>query len=173
MQPADHSIPLAAFIMRMVGFVVDHQQLPGALGDPLREIRLLLFLRRRLRAKHSGHRIRLIILRPVRALVKLLDITQEKHAFRVRPLTLAPHHAIEVPEDIEFFRTDRVLAEDSSGGEIGLQALQHDHVRRDQQKGLGVLFGNFILLRTALKYCHATTSAITLVFPLPVAILVQ
>ena len=77
MQPADDGVPLAAFIVRMVGFVVDDEQLPRAAGDALGEIDLLYLLGRRPRAQNGRHHIRLILLRAIWPFVKLLDIGQE------------------------------------------------------------------------------------------------
>src|ERR1700676_2768578 len=50
MLPADDSVPLAAFVVSVVRFVVDNEQKASAFGDSLREIRLLLFLCLRPRA---------------------------------------------------------------------------------------------------------------------------
>ena len=74
--------------------------------------------------------------------MKLMDVGKEEHAFGVRPLTLAPHYAVEVPEDTQFLGTDRIFAEDVSVGEISLQPLQHDDVGSNEQESLGVVFGD-------------------------------
>ena len=52
--------------------------------------------------------------------MKLMDVGEEEHAFRVSTLTLAAHYAVEVPEDAEFFWTDRIFTENISIGEISL-----------------------------------------------------
>jgi hypothetical protein len=38
------------------------------------------------------------------------------------------------PKDLQFRRNDRIEAEDAAPLEIRSQALEHDHVRRNQQK---------------------------------------
>src|SRR6266404_460000 len=131
MELADDGVPFAAFVVRMVGLIVDDQQSPSAASDTLREINLLDLLGRRLRPENRCHYIRLFI-RSVGPLVKLLDVGQEENAFRMRPLPIAAHYAIEVPEDVEFFWPDGVFAEDFPGGKVSLEAFQHDYIRRDQ-----------------------------------------
>src|SRR5208282_3174475 len=78
--------------------------------------------------------------------MKLMDVGKKQHAFRMRALTLAAHYAVEVPEDTQFLRTDRIFAENVAIGEISLQSLQHDDIGSNEQESLGVVFGNFILL---------------------------
>ena len=60
-----------------------------------------------------------------------------------------------------------------SAREVGLQPLQHDHVRSKQQECLGIVFGNSSCSRTAFRNYQAIASDMTLVFPLPVAIFTQ
>src|SRR6266852_7107615 len=127
MELADDGVPLASFVVRMVGFIVNYEQPPSAASDTLCEINLLHFLGRRLRPQNRRHHIWLFI-RSVGSFVELLDVGQEENTFGVRPLPIAAHHAIEVPEDIEFLWPYRVFAEDFPGGKVSLEAFQHDYV---------------------------------------------
>ena len=75
---------------------------------------------------------------PFLALVELLHVRQIKRAERACPLAFAAHVALEVaPEDFHFRRHDRIGAENATAFEIRPQALEHDHVRRDQEKRFG------------------------------------
>src|SRR5216684_1916701 len=150
MELADDGVPLAAFVVRMVGLIVDDQQSPSAASDTLCEINVLDFLRRRLRPENRCHHIRLFI-RSVGPLVELLDVSEKEDAFGVRPLPIAAHHAIEVPEDVEFLWPDGVFTEDLPGGKVSLEAFQHDYVWRNQKERFGIVFGNFLLLAACVE----------------------
>src|SRR5712664_4091294 len=99
---AFHSLPSSCVWW---GLIVDDQQSPRAASDTFREINLLDLLGGRLRPEHRRHHIRLFI-RSVGPLVELLDVSEKEDAFGVRPLAIAAHYAIEVPEDIEFLWPD-------------------------------------------------------------------
>src|SRR6266853_2232413 len=150
MELADNGVPFAAFVVRMVGLIVDDQQSPSTASDALCEIDLLDLLGRRLRPQDRCHYIRLFI-RSVGPLVELLDISQEENAFGVRALPIPAHYAIEVPEDIEFLWADGVFTEDLPGGKVSLEAFQHDYVWRNQKERFGIVFGNFLLLAACVE----------------------
>src|SRR5436309_15943323 len=88
MQPLDDGVPFATFIMRVVGLVVDDQQVAGAAGDSFGKIHLLLLLRGRLRAEHGSYRVRFIVLRALSSFVKLMNVGQEENPFGMRSLPL-------------------------------------------------------------------------------------
>src|SRR3989442_9546848 len=121
MQPLDDGVPFATFIMRVVGLVVDDQQVAGAAGDSFGKIHLLLLLRGRLRAEHGSYRVRFIVLRTVSSVVKLMNVGEEENFFRMRSLPFAPHDAIEIPENVELFRADGVFAENFPSCESALR----------------------------------------------------
>src|SRR6266576_5621945 len=139
MQPLDDGVPFATFIMRVVGLVVNDQQATGTAGDSFGKIHLLLLLRGRLRAEHGSYRVRFIVLRALSSFVKLMNVGEEENSFRMRSLPFAPHNAIEVPENVELFRTDGVFAENFPGGEVRFKAFQYDYVGGDDQKRFGIV----------------------------------
>src|SRR5262249_55858049 len=100
----------------------------------------------RLGAEHLGHHVRLIVIRLVGPLVELLDVSQEKRPLGMSLLGLATHHAIEIPKYFQFLWYHRVGTEDAPPGKVGLQTLEHDYVRGEQQDGLSVIFANFVRL---------------------------
>ena len=102
------------------------------------------------------------------ALVELLHIGQIERSKRARALPFATHVALKViPIDLKLRRDDWIPSKDPSAFEIYPQALKYNHVGRDDQERFGK---SSRASATALKNCHAITSDMTFVLPLPVAI---
>src|SRR5437764_1116952 len=88
--------------MRMVGFVVQHDDRPAAIDNALSEVLDLRGLRRRLWPEHRGQLPGLVLPR-VRPLVKLMHVGQIQRAERTGTLALAAHIELKIlPEDSQF-----------------------------------------------------------------------
>src|SRR5207248_7392774 len=128
-------------------FVVNYKQLSSAEGNAVAKTGHFQFLCRWLQSENCGHCIGLIFIRAIWPLVQLLDIRKEQSPFRVGPLRVIAHHAVEiVPKNTEFFGNDRVILEDSSSRKVSLEALQDDDVRSDDEKRFRIGLRNFLLL---------------------------
>ena len=138
MRAADDLVPLAFFVVRVVRLVVQHDHRPAAIArSACRNPRLLEVCAGGFgpsTAVSSSGSFAAVAL----PLVELLHVGQIQRAERACPLAFAAHVALEIaPEDFHFRRHDGVGAEDAPAFEICPQALEHDHVRRDQQERLG------------------------------------
>ena len=61
----------------------------------------------------------------------------------VGSFAVAAHIAVEIPEDLQFRRNDRVSAKDSATGEVGVETFEDDDVGGNDEGGLGVVVAGF------------------------------
>lgn len=73
------------------------------------------------------------------ALAELLHVGQVQRALGRGALALAAHHTVDIPEDPQALGDDWVGPEDAAAGEVGLEALEDDHIGRDDQEGARVV----------------------------------
>ena len=123
-----------------MGFIVGDEDRPPAGDDALIEVVRLHGLRRWPRAQHGGHDVRLtVVLGCVVAFVKLLDVGEVDRTLRAGALSVPAHVGFHIPIQLQLRRDDRVCPEDAATAKVELEPLEHDHVGRDDQAGLGVL----------------------------------
>ena len=91
------------------------------------------------RTEHVGHDLRLVGVCGPGSLVELLDVREVERALRARPLRVAAHVEVHLPEDAQLRRDDGVGLEDPPATEVGAQPLEDDDVRRDDEERLGVV----------------------------------
>ncbi len=142
MQPANDLVPLALFIMGVMGLIIEHQELSAPLRKHLAKThQFAAEIALRLGAKHLGHDIRLTIavVLALCAIVKLLDIGQKKHPLGWRAFRLSAHNTVELPEDSELAGDKRVRAKHPTAFKIAFQPLKDDHIGREDQKRLRVV----------------------------------
>ncbi len=136
METADNPVPLALFVVRVVRLVVQHDHRAAAIGDAFAKILDPRGLRRRFRPQYRRQLFRLVVAVAF-ALVELLHVGQIQRTERPCPFPFAAHVALEIaPEDLQLRRNDGIGAENAAALEIRPQALEHDHVRGNQQKRL-------------------------------------
>src|SRR2546427_4677247 len=151
MKVADDFVPLAVFVVGVVGLVVYDKKVTGPHADSFSEIGQLQFLGRRLRSKHLCHDVGFFVIRAIRPFVELLDVGQEKCPLRMGLLRLTTHYAVEIPKDFEFLWYYWVYPKDLASCEVILQSLKDNHVWSEKEECLSVVLGNFVLFPRGIQ----------------------
>src|SRR5260370_29276057 len=86
-----------------------------------------------------------------------MSVRQVERSLGTGSVWVVWHVAVEVPEDVQLRRDDRVRPKNTAALKVGAQALEHDDVRRQQEEGprtVGSPFRNSVEILPRHRECH-------------------
>ena len=78
-----------------------------------------------------------------RPVVQLLNVREVQGSLGAGTLAVAAHITVQVPEDAQFSRDDRIGVKDAPAGKVRTQSFEHDDIRRQQQERSGIVLATF------------------------------